>query len=59
MLLQISHGFNNHGRNLDKNGNINYWWTEKSKNNFNERAQCIIDQYSAIRPFPDIDRNVS
>ncbi|CAK8698607.1 unnamed protein product [Clavelina lepadiformis] len=56
---KISHGFNNHGRNLDKNGNINYWWTEKSKNNFNERAQCIIDQYSAIRPFPDIDGNLN
>ncbi|XP_076804432.1 endothelin-converting enzyme homolog isoform X1 [Clavelina lepadiformis] len=56
---EISHGFDDIGGTYDKNGNINNWWTEKSKNNFKERAQCIIDQYSAIRLFPYIDQNLN
>ncbi|XP_076804422.1 membrane metallo-endopeptidase-like 1 isoform X2 [Clavelina lepadiformis] len=56
---EVSHGFDDNGGTYDRNGNINNWWTERSKNNFKERAQCIIDQYSAIRPFPDIDRNLN
>lgn len=33
------------GRLYDKTGLLNQWWTNKSEENFKEKAQCIIDQY--------------
>ena len=36
------------GRQYDMIGNFNHWWTNSSLQQFNEKAQCIIDQYSAF-----------
>ena len=34
------------GRQSDKYGNTVQWWTEKTLENYEERAKCFIDQYS-------------
>ena len=34
------------GRQFDKNGSRIQWWTDESINQFNERAQCFVEQYS-------------
>ncbi|XP_014272262.1 neprilysin-4 isoform X3 [Halyomorpha halys] len=43
---EITHGFDDKGRLFDKKGNLHRWWRDEAINNFHERAQCIIDQYS-------------
>ncbi|CAF4423120.1 unnamed protein product [Rotaria sp. Silwood2] len=43
---EITHGFDDDGRRYDKDGNRIPWWTNSTISQFNERKQCIIDQYS-------------
>lgn len=43
---EITHGFDDDGRQYDKNGNRIPWWSNSTIEEFNKRKQCIIDQYS-------------
>lgn len=43
---EITHGFDDDGRQYDKNGNRVPWWSNSTIAQFNQRKQCIIDQYS-------------
>lgn len=43
---EITHGFDDNGRQYDKNGNRIPWWSNSTISQFNTRKQCIIDQYS-------------
>ncbi|XP_008202440.2 neprilysin-2-like [Nasonia vitripennis] len=43
---EMTHGFDDQGRQFDKEGNLVEWWEPETKNKYLERAQCIIDQYS-------------
>ncbi|KAA0200661.1 hypothetical protein HAZT_HAZT003074 [Hyalella azteca] len=47
---ELTHGFDNSGRNYDKDGNLALWWSQESIQAFNERAQCFVDQYDAFHP---------
>ncbi|XP_048868278.1 phosphate-regulating neutral endopeptidase PHEX isoform X2 [Brienomyrus brachyistius] len=43
---ELTHGFDNNGRKYDKNGNLDQWWSNTSISRFNEKTQCMIDQYN-------------
>ncbi|UJR10830.1 hypothetical protein I4U23_015017 [Adineta vaga] len=43
---EITHGFDDTGRQFDKDGNRIPWWSDQTIDQFNQRKQCIIDQYS-------------
>lgn len=43
---EITHGFDDMGRQFDKDGNRIPWWTDQTIEQFNERKECIINQYS-------------
>ncbi|XP_077302517.1 M13 family metallopeptidase neprilysin 2 isoform X2 [Arctopsyche grandis] len=43
---EITHGFDDQGRQFDKDGNLVDWWEAQTKHRYLEKAQCIIDQYS-------------
>ncbi|XEV03444.1 hypothetical protein FSHL1_008731 [Fusarium sambucinum] len=43
---EITHGFDNTGRNFDKTGNATEWWDKKSIEAFEEKTKCFIEQYS-------------
>jgi membrane metallo-endopeptidase-like protein 1 len=43
---EITHGFDDRGRLYDKLGNIRQWWDNATIVKFEEKAQCIEDQYS-------------
>ncbi|XP_061197808.1 neprilysin-1-like isoform X2 [Saccostrea echinata] len=43
---EITHGFDDSGRQYDGAGNLKQWWTNTSINNFKSRADCMTDQYS-------------
>ena len=45
---EMTHGFDDQGRNYDKDGNISAWWTKEDEDKFNERAQVLVDQYDKI-----------
>lgn len=42
---EITHGFDDQGRQFDAVGNLVDWWDSKTTSNYLERAKCIIDQY--------------
>ncbi|GLD69167.1 phosphate-regulating neutral endopeptidase [Lates japonicus] len=43
---ELTHSFDNNGRKYDKNGNLDQWWSDSSVTAFNEKTQCMIDQYN-------------
>ena len=43
---EMTHGFDNHGRQFDKDGNLRDWWTKDDSRLFDERAAILIDQYN-------------
>ncbi|CAB3388789.1 Hypothetical predicted protein [Cloeon dipterum] len=55
---EFTHGFDKTGQKYDKNGKLNNWWSNETKENFNERVQCMIDQYSKFH-FPELGPNVT
>lgn len=44
---EITHGFDDEGRQSDANGNLNPWWTPSDSAQFMKRAQKLADQFSA------------
>ncbi|XP_024945616.1 neprilysin-1 isoform X2 [Cephus cinctus] len=46
---EITHGFDDKGRQFDKDGNMMQWWNNVTISAFRERAQCIVDQYSRYK----------
>lgn len=45
---EMTHGFDNQGREFDADGNIRSWWSKFSSDNFQEKTQCFIQQYSNL-----------
>lgn len=43
---EITHGFDDRGRQFDKDGNNKNWWDHETDQNFRDRAQCMVDQYN-------------
>ncbi|XP_052820639.1 endothelin-converting enzyme homolog isoform X2 [Mya arenaria] len=46
---ELTHGFDDQGREYDKYGNLRPWWNVASVERFEERTKCMIDQYSAYK----------
>jgi len=43
---EITHGFDDHGKQYDQDGNLVEWWLQETKDKYMSKAQCIISQYS-------------
>lgn len=43
---EITHGFDDQGRQFDEKGNLKDWWTKKDEEEFKERAKRIVDQFN-------------
>lgn len=44
---ELSHGFDDQGRQYDSKGNLLDWWTEQDAKNYLDRAKVVEDQYNA------------
>ncbi|KAL3227885.1 hypothetical protein MRX96_003836 [Rhipicephalus microplus] len=55
---EITHGFDDKGRQFDKDGNLKPWWNNKTVQTFRERAQCMVDQYSSY-VLEDVNLNIN
>ena len=54
---ELTHAFDDEGRQFDAQGNLKDWWTEADAKAFDERAQCIVDQYAQYTIVDDIKIN--
>ena len=54
---ELTHGFDDEGRQFDAKGNLKDWWTATDADNFQSRAQCIVDQYAQYTVVDDIKIN--
>ena len=54
---ELTHAFDDEGRQFDSKGNLKDWWTKKDAGAFEERAQCIVDQYAQYTVVDDIKIN--
>jgi putative endopeptidase len=43
---EITHGFDDEGRQFDGHGNLQDWWTKDDADRFTQKAQCIVDEYA-------------
>ena len=49
---EITHGFDDEGRQYDAKGNLVSWWTTKDEEEFKKRAEAIIKQFDEYEPLP-------
>ena len=54
---EMTHGFDDSGRQFDKEGNFRDWWAEGDGDKFKERAQVMDDFFSNINVLPDLKCN--
>ncbi|HET6936131.1 MAG TPA: M13 family metallopeptidase [Candidatus Angelobacter sp.] len=54
---ELTHGFDDEGRQFDAKGNLRDWWTREDAEQFEKRAQCVVDQYAQYTIVDDIKIN--
>ncbi len=54
---EMTHGFDDQGRQYDAVGNLRDWWTPASAKAYNERSKAIVDQYAAYEPLSGLHIN--
>ena len=54
---EMTHGFDDQGRQYDKDGNMHDWWTESDGKNFTQRTDKYADFFSKIKVLPDLNGN--
>ena len=54
---ELTHGFDDEGRQFDAGGNLKDWWTKRDAEEFLRRARCVSDQYSGYLIVDDIHIN--
>ncbi|MFQ5548452.1 MAG: M13 family metallopeptidase [Woeseia sp.] len=54
---EIGHGFDDSGSRFDGDGVIRNWWTDADRAEFTARTGKLVEQYSAFRPFEDLNLN--
>jgi putative endopeptidase len=47
---EITHGFDDQGRQFDEQGNLKNWWTARDEAEFTRRAQVMVEQYNSYEP---------
>ena len=54
---ELTHGFDDQGRQYDAEGNLRDWWTEDDAKAFNQRAECLVQEYSGFTADDDVKVN--
>jgi len=49
---EISHGFDDQGRQYNGDGNLHDWWTKEDQDKFNAKTSALASQYDAYEPLP-------
>jgi predicted metalloendopeptidase len=54
---EMTHGFDDQGRQFDAKGNLRDWWTPKSAEEFKKRSGAVVQQYNEYQPLPGLHVN--
>ena len=54
---EMTHGFDDQGRQFDKDGNLKDWWTAEDAERFNTRAKVMVDFFNKIEVLPGLMAN--
>ena len=54
---ELTHGFDDEGRQFDAQGNLRDWWGKADAAKFNQRTQCIVEQYSRYTVVDEVKIN--
>ena len=54
---EMTHGFDDQGRQYDKDGNMHDWWKNEDAKNFTERTDKYAEFFSKIKVLPDLNAN--
>ena len=54
---EMTHGFDDSGRQFDKNGNLAEWWTDEDSKRFKALADKLVEQFDAIEVLPGVHAN--
>ena len=54
---EMTHGFDDQGRQIDKDGNLTDWWAPGDADRFKERAQVMVDFFNKIEVLPGLQAN--
>jgi putative endopeptidase len=54
---EMTHGFDDQGRQYDASGNLSNWWTDEDMARFKERAECIVKQFDGFEVEPGLFEN--
>ena len=54
---ELTHGFDDQGRQFDGNGNLSDWWTPQDAASFKERAACEVKEYDNFTAVDDVKVN--
>ena len=54
---EMTHGFDDQGRQYDRDGNLKDWWTEEDAKRFDERAQRMVSFFDSIEVAPGVHAN--
>ncbi|HJV48475.1 MAG TPA: M13 family metallopeptidase [Geothrix sp.] len=54
---EMTHGFDDEGRQYDAQGNLKSWWTPEDEKAYNQRAELVAKQFDAYEPLPGLHLN--
>ncbi|MDR1273549.1 MAG: M13 family metallopeptidase, partial [Odoribacteraceae bacterium] len=54
---EMTHGFDDEGRQFDKEGNLRDWWTPEDAARFEARARVLVEHFNAIEVLPGLNAN--
>ena len=52
---EITHGFDDQGSKFDAQGNFKSWWTESDRKQFEQKADCVANQFSSYEVLPGLN----
>ncbi len=54
---ELTHGFDDEGRQFDAGGNLKDWWLKTDRDRFVKLADCFVNQYGGYSPVPGAEMN--
>jgi endothelin-converting enzyme/putative endopeptidase len=54
---ELTHGFDDQGRQYDADGNLRDWWTKQDDEEFRKRVDCLANEYSKFSPIEGVNLN--
>ena len=54
---ELTHGFDDEGKKFDGKGNLSDWWTAEDTKNFEQRTDCLVNEYGSFTAVDDVKVN--